>query len=271
MTASAAAFFRNPQSVYPMLTVEHIRAYDRDGFVLVPNVFTPEEVEILLAQAGRERRGGTVHNVTDAGGRMSKLAAWTDTADDVFGAVTASPRIVGAAQLLLREEIYHWHSKLSVKQPRAGAAWEWHQDYGYWYNDGCLYPNMISCMVALDPSTRENGCLKVVAGSHLLGRCDHGRVASQTGADPERLATVLERLPVQYCEAPPGSVLFFHCNTFHSSEPNLSEKPRRAYICCYNALSNLPYGGKGHGKPEPIRQAPDDAILRYEASVGTPA
>ena len=82
---------------------------------------------------------------------------------------------------------------------------------------------------------------------------------------------MLERLPVQYCEAPPGSVLFFHCNTFHSSEPNLSEKPRRAYICCYNALSNLPYGGKGHGKPEPIRQAPDDAILRYEASVGTPA
>ncbi len=249
-----------------MLTAEQIRDYDRDGYVLVPDVFNPTEVAILKAHAGRERRGETVHQVVDAGGRVSKLAAWVDIAEDVFGAVSASPRIVGAAQLLLREEIYHWHSKLSVKQPRAGAAWEWHQDYGYWYNDGCLYPNMISCMVALDPSTRENGCLKVLVGSHRLGRCDHGRIGSQTGADPERLAILEERLPVRYCEAPPGSVLFFHCNTFHSSEPNLSEKPRCAYICCYNALSNLPYGGKGHGKPEPIKPAPDDAILRFDAA-----
>jgi ectoine hydroxylase-related dioxygenase (phytanoyl-CoA dioxygenase family) len=177
--------------------------------------------------------------------------------------------VVGAAQQLLREEVYHWHSKLSVKHPRVGGAWEWHQDYGYWYNDGCLYPRLISCMVALDPATRENGCLKVITGSHRLGRCNHGQVASQTGADPERLAVVVERLPVHYCEVPAGSVLFFHCNTFHASEPNFSEQPRRAYICCYNALSNQPYGGKGHGKPEPIRLAADDAILRIAASPAT--
>ena len=248
-----------------MLTVEHIRAYDRDGFVLVPDVFTPEEIKILQHYADQERQGEILHQVIDSAGRVSKLAAWTDIANDVFGAVTASPRVVGAAQLLLRDEVYHWHSKLSVKHPRTGGAWEWHQDYGYWYNDGCIYPNMISCMVAVDPATRENGCLKVLTGSHLLGRCDHGRVASQTGADPERLAAVVERLPVQYCETPAGSVLFFHCNTFHSSEANFSEKPRRAYICCYNALSNLPYGGKGHGKPEPIRPAPEGAILRFGA------
>jgi ectoine hydroxylase-related dioxygenase (phytanoyl-CoA dioxygenase family) len=254
-----------------MLTLEHIRSYDRDGFVLVPDVFSPEEIKILRHFAERERQGEMLHKVVDSAGRVSKLAAWTDIAADAFGAVTANPRIVGAAQLLLREEVYHWHSKLSVKHPRVGGAWEWHQDYGYWYNDGCLCPSLISCMVALDPATRENGCLKVIVGSHLLGRCDHGRVGSQTGADPERLATVVERLPVRYCEAPAGSVLFFHCNTFHSSEANLSEMPRRAYICCYNALSNLPYGGKGHGKPEPIWLAADDAILRFAESAATPS
>ena len=105
-----------------MLTAEQIRDYDRDGYVLVPDVFNPTEVAILKAHAGRERRGETVHQVVDAGGRVSKLAAWVDIAEDVFGAVSASPRIVGAAQLLLREEIYHWHSKLSVKQPRAGGG-----------------------------------------------------------------------------------------------------------------------------------------------------
>ena len=226
-----------------MLTAEHIQAFDRDGFVLVPDVFTPREIGILRDAAERERRGETLFKVVDSSGRESKLASWLDIAEDAFGAVSASPRVVGAAQLLLREEVYHWHSKLSVKHPRVGGAWEWHQDYGYWYNDGCLYPRLISCMVALDPATRENGCLKVITGSHRLGRCNHGQVASQTGADPERLAVVVDRLPVHYCEAPAGSVLFFHCNTFHASEPNFSAQPRRAYICCYNARSNVPYGG----------------------------
>ena len=249
-----------------MLTPEQIQTFDRDGYVLVPDVFAPREVEILRNFSERERRGEQLFKVVDAAGRESKLASWLDIADDAFGAVTASPRIVGAVRQLLREDVYHWHSKLSVKHPRTGGAWEWHQDYGYWYNDGCLYPRLISCMVAVDPANRENGCLKVLTGSHLLGRCDHGKVASQTGADPERLAVVVERLPVHYCEAPAGSVLFFHCNTFHASEPNLSERPRRAYICCYNALSNLPYGGKGHGKPVSIPLAADAAILRYADS-----
>lgn len=251
-----------------MLTLPQIEAYDRDGYVLVPDVFTPQEIEILLANVTKDGRA-TQHlsALKDASGRASKLSLWSDVGDDVFGAVTTSPRVVNAVRMLLREDVYHWHSKVMLKEPRVGGAWEWHQDYGYWYNDGVLSPRMISCMIALDPATKANGCLKVVPGSHLLGRFDHGRVGGQAGADQERVQAAIERLGVKYCEAPAGSALFFHGNTFHASEANLSDKPRRAYICCYNALSNVPYGGKGHGKPEPIRLAPDDAILRFAAAV----
>ncbi len=71
-----------------------------------------------------------------------------------------------------------------------------------------------------------------------------------------------------YCEAPAGSALFFHCNTFHFvGSENLSDKHRRAYICCYNALSNVPYGKSGHGKPVPIQVSPDDSILRFAEAV----
>ena len=118
-------------------------------------------------------------------------------------------------------------------------------------------------MIALDPATKANGCLKVIPGSHLLGRFEHGVVGNQAGADQARVQAVIDRLGVQYCEAPAGSALFFHGNTFHASEANLSDQHRRAYICCYNALSNVPYGGKGHGKPESIHESPDDAILRF--------
>jgi len=248
-----------------MLTFDQTQSFDRDGFVLLPDVFSPREVEILLAATEKDGRvTESAWDVQDNTGRSSKLAFWADVRADIFGAVTTSPRIVNNARMLLREDIYHWHSKVSIKQPRTGGAWEWHQDYGYWYGDSCLYPRLISCMIALDPCTKQNGCLKVIVGSHLLGRFDHNKVKNQNGADPARVEEAMKRLPVHYCEAPAGSVLFFHCNTFHSSEANNSDIPRRAYICCYNALSNVPYDEtKGHGKAVPISVSPDDSILSY--------
>ncbi len=246
-----------------MLTLEQIQAYDRDGYVLVPDLFSPKEVEILIENINAPRIAGNQFAAKDTAGLESKLSLWADVPNDAFGMVSTSPRVVTGVQMLLREEVYHWHSKVMMKEPRVGGAWEWHQDYGYWYNDGCLYPRMLSCMIALDPATKENGCLKVIPGSHRLDRFDHGRVGGQAGADQERVQAVIERLGEKYCEAPAGSGLFFHGNTFHSSEANRSDKPRRSYICCYNALSNVPYGGKGHGKPVPIPLSADDAILRF--------
>ena len=248
-----------------MLTLEQIQNFDRDGYVLVPDVFSAQEISILLDHVDDPRVKDHSWSSKDAAGKESKLALWTDAGDDAFGAVSTSPRVVTAARMLLRDDIYHWHSKVILKMPKVGGAWEWHQDYGYWYNDGCLYPRMLSCMIALDPATKENGCLKVVPGSHLLGRLNHGLVGEQSGADQERVQAAVERLGEVYCEAPAGSALFFHGNTFHSSEANVSEKPRRSYICCYNALSNVPYTDSGHGKPVPITMAPDDAIVSYGA------
>jgi ectoine hydroxylase-related dioxygenase (phytanoyl-CoA dioxygenase family) len=252
-----------------VITLEQALTFDRDGFLLVDDLFSAEEVEVLLAAVDEASRiAQHTFELKDTGGRASRLSLWMDVGDDVFGAVTASPRIVNAARALLREDVYHWHSKVMLKEPRQGGAWEWHQDYGYWYGDGCPYPRLLSCMVALNAATRENGCLKVLVGSHLLGRLDHGRVGSQTGADAERIAALEARLPVRYMEARPGSALFFHCNLLHASEPNLSDRPRRAYICCYNAFSNIPVLGKGHGQPAPIPAVADDAILQRATLLG---
>jgi ectoine hydroxylase-related dioxygenase (phytanoyl-CoA dioxygenase family) len=83
-------------------------------------------------------------------------------------------RVAGGAERLLGGEAYHYHSKLTMKRPGGGGRWEWHQDYGYWYQNGCLYPDMLSVAVALEPATRENGCMQVLRGSHKLGRIEHG-------------------------------------------------------------------------------------------------
>ncbi len=66
--------------------------------------------------------------------------------------------------MLLGENVYHWHSKVMLKLTRESGAWEWHQDYGYWHNDGCPYPRMVSAMIAIDRADEENGCLRVLTG-----------------------------------------------------------------------------------------------------------
>ena len=247
-----------------MLTIDQIADFDRDGFVFVDGMFSIDEVDILrkaVKSASRVREHTIVAH--DADDNESPLAIWRDIGEDVFGVVSASPRIVKSIRALLREDVYHWHSKVMLKYPEGGGAWEWHQDYGYWYGDGCPYPRLASAMITIDEAMNVNGCLKVMVGSHLLGRLDHGHVGNQHGAEPERAEALESMLPVHYVEAKPGSVLFLHCNLLHTSEPNLSKFPRIAYICCYNAFSNIPILGKGHGPPVPIQLAPDDAILQF--------
>ena len=68
------------------------------------------------------------------------------------------------------------------------TAGDWHQDYGYWYYNGC--------QIALDRSGVENGCLEMVRGSHLLGRIDHAPVPGGRGVFPWEYAAPIGAEPV---------------------------------------------------------------------------
>jgi ectoine hydroxylase-related dioxygenase (phytanoyl-CoA dioxygenase family) len=136
-----------------------------------------------------------------------------------------------------------------LKPAGSTGAFHWHQDYGYWYSDGCPFPRMMSVMVALDPATRDNGCLQVLAGSQALGRLDHGRTEHESAADQERVALLAGRFEHRDVELAPGDALAFDCLTLHASAPNPSEGPRRALIVSFNRMDNVPVGGPGHGAP----------------------
>jgi len=248
-----------------------VQQYHRDGYMIVPDVFTTDEVGAMLDAVERgDRVARTTHETKDAQGMSSKLAIWFDLGEDIWSALTTSPRLVNAVRILLGEEASFFHGKVILKEARKGGAWEWHQDYGYWYDQGFVFPRLISASVALDPATRENGCLEVLKGSHQLGRVTHGRFGTQTGIDPHRMQLIEPLFERVHCEMTPGSILFFHCNLLHSSGPNLSEKHRRSVIMCYNALAN-PQIQTGHKEnvglnvtcdKAPVPAGHDDGILR---------
>ncbi|HYE05625.1 MAG TPA: phytanoyl-CoA dioxygenase family protein [Planctomycetota bacterium] len=248
-----------------------VAAFDRDGYLLAEDVLTPAEVAVLRA-ATDSGRAAEVWDAADGAGASSPMSLWSTLGDDVWSAASTCPRIVNPLRMLLGEDIAFFHGKIIFKNAGTAGVVEWHQDYGYWYGQ-FLQPRLISAWVALDPATRENGCLEVLRGSHRLGRLEHRPFNAQSGADPERLALVRPHFEHVHCEMRPGSVLFFDCNLLHGSGPNLSARDRRAFIVCYNACGNpaLRPGQAIDQSPCPV--AADDAIMRRAGSaqpVGSP-
>jgi ectoine hydroxylase len=250
-----------------MLTRDQVMQFHRDGYLIVPSFLDAEETELLRTAArADERMQKNAMRVADTQGRATNLPLWNHPGNDIYGAIARSHRVVDAMEQLLGGEVYHYHSKLSAKQPKVGGAWEWHQDYGYWYDNGCLLPDLATVMISIDRATRENGCLKMLRGSHRLGRIEHGRFGEQTGADPERVNVALSRMDLVYFESEPGTALFFHSNLLHASDPNVSDQPRWALLCCYNTAENNPYKESHHPRYTPLQKVPDTAIKQMGAT-----
>ena len=236
--------------------------YERNGYVVAKQMFDKQEID-LLRRAAKEDRELDQHSFGkgDGEGGVVRLSLWNHPGDTIYGMFARCETIVDSAEVLLEGEVYHYHSKMIMKDAKVGGAWAWHQDYGYWYQNGVLFPWLTSAFIAVDPATRENGCMQVLKGSHQLGRIDHVLTGDQAGADLERVKEIQKRLELVHVEMDPGDVLFFHANLLHRSDQNRSENPRWAMICCYNAARNDPYKEAHHPRYTPLSKVPDSAIL----------
>ena len=245
-----------------LFTPEQRGAYDRDGFVLIRSLFDTEEIALLRGAIETDPQlHASLYDRNDASGKSTRMATWNHPGDSVYGLAARSHRVVDTMEEMLGGEVYHYHSKLTAKEPRDGGAWEWHQDYGYWYHNGCVLPYMASVMVALDKTNRENGCLQVIRGSHHAGRVEHGVLpGQQVGADPRRVEEMLKTMELVYAEMEPGDGLFFHANVMHRSDQNRSENRRWTVLFCYNAARNNPYLEHHHPQYTPLHKVDDQAI-----------
>lgn len=251
------------------LTDQQLSDYRRDGYVIARSFFTPEEAgKMYRVATDDDVIASHSYDLNDQSGKKTKLALWYEPGDDVYGLAVRSERMVGAVRQLLGGEPAHYHTKLMQKEPAVGGAWEWHQDFGYWYQSGFLYPDMLSAMVALTRATTANGCLQVLKGTHRMGRVDHGAAGEQKGIADELVAAARERgHEAVQVELEPGDTLFFHCNLFHASQANTSDTHRWSLISAYNRVDNVPYVDYPAGATRPIDVVADDA-LAGAAAVG---
>ena len=244
---------------------EQVNQFHRDGYVIVKNFFSSDEINKLYSIAIDDQvmRNNAV-DLNDQSGKKTRLTLWFNPGDDVYSLLLRSKRMVLSAAKLLDSDspVCHFHSKLMQKEPRVGGAWEWHQDYGYWYKNQFLFPDqLVSIMIALTKANKENGCLQVIKGSHKLGRVNHGFSGEQVGADMVMVNNSLTLMDHVYVELEPGDALFFHSNLLHRSEANLSEHPRWSLISCYNSLSNPAFNDDSTSWKVPVSIVEDDALM----------
>ncbi|CAN5509898.1 phytanoyl-CoA dioxygenase family protein [soil metagenome] len=168
---------------------------------------------------------GWMHHreLTDHGPKLCRSENLIPFHDGIRDLLTAGS-LLATASALLGEEAVLYKEKVNYKLA-GGAGYAPHQD-------APAYPFIaahVSCMVAVDDSTLENGCLEVVDALH------HAVLpVDATGCIDPALVDGYRWDPV---EVPAGWTLWFHSRTPHRSGPNASAAPRRALYPTYNARS----------------------------------
>lgn len=251
---------------YKRFTQQHLKEYQEDGYVIIRNFFSKEEVDLLLETYRNDKLvKESAINVDDNSGLNTKLTLWYNSGDDIYGAFSKSERVVDGLEMIFGDKAALYHTKFMQKEPKVGGAWEWHQDYGYWYDNGFLLPEMLSVMVAVTRANKKNGCLQVLKGSHKIGRINHGSTGEQVGADMNRVNAAADSMDLVYVELEPGDTLFFHGNLLHKSDPNTSDSARFSLISAYNLARNKSFINEPEASHTPIQKVSNDQILKIGA------
>lgn len=235
--------------------------FEDNGYIIVRDLLSNDEVKHVEQALTVGKFQEHTYAVPDGAGQETHMIMWNHPGEDVTGMVARSEKVAGTCEQLLGGEVYHYHTKLMKKPPKIGGRHIWHQDYGYWYNYGCLFPNMMTVFIAVDKCTRSNSCLQILKGSHKCGRIEHVKVAGQVGADMERVNELAKSLPLEYVELDKGDALFFHCNLLHCSSANTGTDRRWALLSAYNRADNNPTIQHHHPQYVPLKKVADSTIL----------
>ncbi|MCB1411965.1 MAG: ectoine hydroxylase [Xanthobacteraceae bacterium] len=249
------------------LTRRQAEQFDRDGFLVLKDVFAPAEVAYLQKQS-RELLSGpegltpeTV--ITEPGSREIRSIFEIHAQSPVVGRLAADARLAGVAQFLLNDKVYIHQSRLNYKPGFEGKEFYWHSDFETWHvEDGMPRMRALSMSVLLAENTPDNGPLMLMPGSHrvfltCIGKTpeDHYRTSlkKQEYGVPDRdsLTELAHRHGIVAPTGKPGTVVIFDCNTMHGSNGNITPFPRANAFFVYNAVSNKLQAPFGVKKPRP--------------------
>ncbi|KHK92574.1 ectoine hydroxylase [Novosphingobium malaysiense] len=249
------------------LTATQIEQFDRDGFLVMENVFSEDEMAVLQAETG--------HLLSDPTGLKDETVVAEPERQEVrsifeihgqsklMARLAADERLAGVASYLLDDQVYLHQSRLNYKPGFQGKEFYWHSDFETWHaEDGMPTMRALSMSVLLAENTPDNGPLMLIPGSqHVYVSCvgetpeDHYKLSlrkQEYGVPPEDILTELAYKHGIYAPTgKPGTVLLFDCNTMHGSNGNITPFPRSNAFFVFNAVSNKLVEPFAAAKPRP--------------------
>ena len=130
------------------LSEQQAAAFDRDGYLVVPDLFDGEEVALMMAAAAEIYAQDRVEIQREKDGSTPRTAFAAHQYNETFAKVAAHPRIIEPAMQLLGGEAYIHQFKVNAKAAFSGDVWQWHQDYGTWRRDDDM-PDAMGMNVAV--------------------------------------------------------------------------------------------------------------------------
>jgi len=238
------------------LSTDERNRFDENGFLIRQGVLSSSEIAILRAAAGRtatmaaaaaaqgqsyvldgnrfvDAQGATIQFEHSCGSGQVRVIEPAHVFDPRWEELLSDGRLVQPmGDLVGSERVALWTDKLNLKPARQGSGFRWHQDSPYWMHDCAHVDRLPNVMVALDDADADNGCLRIIRGSHSNGMLPGTADGTQLGGFFTDPACFNEADQVLLA-VPAGSLVFFSPHAVHGSGPNRSGGDRRAWIATY--------------------------------------
>ena len=224
-----------------------IARFDQQGYLVVHNAFTPQEVKggldglLHLISGEVADFNGVMYERAASGVPVDEMAPeqrqdyvrkfmWFEQHDARLHQMAHHPKLLAAVERIIGETPFLFQDMALLKPPHIGREKPWHQDHAYFQL--ALNTRVVGCWIALDEATTENGCMIVIPGTHRQGPVVHFQRRDWQICDTDVKNQSAVAVPLK-----PGGCLLFSSLIHHGTPTNNSGLRRRAVQFHYRPAS----------------------------------
>lgn len=236
------------------IAADELAGFERDGFLAIDQLITPDEVSVYHAELERLIGDPTMRaderSIVEPRSQEIRTIFEVHKISELFKKLAADPRVVGRARQILGSDVYVHQSRINVKPGFGASGFYWHSDFETWHaEDGLANMRTVSVSIALTKNHDTNGGLMIMPGSHktFLGcegatpKDNYKRSLQMQDAgipSDETLTSLASDYGIRLFTGEAGSATWFDCNAMHGSGDNITPFPRSNVFIVFNSVEN---------------------------------
>lgn len=217
-----------------------VEFYRSNGYLLYHHqLFSPQKFAQLAAIFEE--------HLADKGSKLSDELDTPHFRDPRLLTFLLSNEVLDVVEPIIGPNIGLWSSHFISKDPRTGRATPWHEDSAFWNGRLSRFDGLVTVWLAIDRSNRENGCMRVIPGTHRNGFSEYQPVDGAKHTFQREIADGVDEAQAVYFELEPGEASLHDSRIMHGAQANTSPHRRCGYTMRYFSTEALVYPEKNKG------------------------